>query len=433
MKLPFSVFYRSDRHTYYVAFKNEENGRYLPAISTKKTKEADALRQAWIWYREGIPGRGGQLDLKARCLRDTIRHSDIAPSDAEFIIGELKRRGLILSCVFAGAADAVRLTDYLEEFWDFDRSPYVREKLRADHSIHRNYVNGMLSNVKKYWLPFFPSMLLGGLLPSDIERFIENLSGIKSEKKDKFLSSDRKNAIIKAGTIPLRWAYRKGKIGRDVTQGHILFSGKSAERAILTPQLAASVFSQEWADERCKVANMTAMVTGLRAGELQGLRFGDIGNDCLMVRHSWNYYDKLKTTKNNEERIVELPFPLVLRSLRYIASLNPHGVSEESYVFWAGKSSKKPMEQNLFLAGLRESLKASGLSEAAVKGFTFHGWRHFYTTYMRKKVEDKLLQSQTGHKALPMLDHYSAHRLPGDRDKIRDAQVEVFSSLLPSG
>ena len=432
MKLPFSVFYRSDRHTYYVAFKNEETGRYLPAISTKKTKEADAVRQAWVWFREGVPFKGGSLDLKARSLRDTIRHSDVSLSDAEFIISELKRRGLILSCVFAGAADAVRLVDFLEEFWDFERSPYIREKLRAEHSIHKNYCRSMRGNVKKYWIPFFPSVLLGELLPGDIERFIEYLSGIRSDK-DQPLSNVRKNDIIKAGTVPLRWAYRKGRVGQDVTRGLMLFSGKTGERAILTPQLAASIFAQEWADERSKVANMTAMVTGLRAGELQGLCVGDLGDDCLLVRRSWNRTDKLKPTKNNTERAVELPFPSVLRSLRYIASLNPHGYSKDSWVFWSSLSANKPMEQRLFLHGLRDSLKASGVSEAAANGFSFHGWRHFFTTYMRKKVDDKLLQSQTGHKTIPMLNRYSDHLLPGDRDKIREAQREVFSSLLPSG
>jgi hypothetical protein len=50
---------------------------------------------------------------------------------------------------------------------------------------------------------------------------------------------------------------------------------------------------------------------------------------------------------------------------------------------------------------------------------------------MRNKVEDKLLQSQTGHKTLSMLERYSAHRLCGDRDKIQEAQLDVFSSLLP--
>ena len=381
MKLPFSVFYRSDRHTYYVAFKNEETGRYLPAISTKKTKEADAVRQAWVWFREGIPHKGGSLDLKARSLRDTIQHSAVSLSDAEFIISELKRRGFILSCVFAGAADAVLFADFLEEFWDFERSPYIREKLRAEHSIHQHYANQMMYIVKKYWVPFFPSVLLGGLLPGDIERFVENLSSIKSAK-DHFLSGVRKNSIIKAGTIPLRWAYRKGKIGQDVTRGLVFFSGKTGERQILTPQLASSIFNQKWADERSKVANMTAMVTGLRAGELQGLCMGDLGDDCLLVRHSWNRADKLKLTKNNTERVVELPFPSVLRSLRYIASLNPHGVGKDSWVFWSSLSAKKPMEQRLFLNGLRDSLKASGVSEAAANGYSFHGWRHFFTTYM---------------------------------------------------
>jgi len=242
--LPFSVFLRGKRPYYYVAFKNEETGCFLPAISTKKTKEDAAIHQAWVWYRKGIPFKGGSLDLKARSLRDTIRHSDISPSDAEFIISELKRRGFILSCVFAGAADAVLFADFLEEFWDFERSPYIREKLRAEHSIHRNYVNGMFGDVKKYWLPFFPSVLLGELLPCDIERFVENLSDIKSAK-DQFLSSIRKNSIIKAGAIPLRWAYRKGKIVQDVTRDLIFFSGKSSERAILTPQLAASIFSNK--------------------------------------------------------------------------------------------------------------------------------------------------------------------------------------------
>jgi integrase len=46
---------------------------------------------------------------------------------------------------------------------------------------------------------------------------------------------------------------------------------------------------------------MLAMVTGMRAGEIQGLRVQDLGKDCLYIRHSWNRVDGLKTTKNNEK------------------------------------------------------------------------------------------------------------------------------------
>jgi hypothetical protein len=185
MVYPFSIFLRGKRPYYYVAFKNEEIGKYLPAISTGKTKEADAFKQAWAWYRGGIPRKGGPVDIKAASLRDTIRRADISPEDAKFIISDLKRRCLILSCVFSGAPDSVLLADFLIGFWDWEKSPYIYKKLSIEHSIHRNYVHGVIYDIKKYWTGFFPSVLLGELLPNYSERFIDYLSGIKKKKNEK--------------------------------------------------------------------------------------------------------------------------------------------------------------------------------------------------------------------------------------------------------
>jgi len=427
--LPFSVFLRGKRPYYYVQFKNDETGAYLPAISTKKSKYDDAVRQAWAWYRTGILYKNAVLDIKTYSLRDSIRRASLTAEDAEFIIDELKQRGFVVSCIFAGAVDSVRFADFLSEFWDWERSPYVREKLRAEHSIHKRHVKQMLRDIKKYWIPFFPSVLLGDFLSADLDRFVDHLSNVR-HGDNKPLSNVRKNCIIKAGTIPLRWAYKKRKIEIDITRDLILFSDKTAVRPILTPEQAASVFTQEWSDLRCKVANMTAMVTGLRAGELQGLQLDDIGDGFLRVRHSWNCIDKLKTTKTNTERIVELPFPFVLQSLRYIASLNPH--ENGTFVFWSSRLGNKPMEQRLFVLALRDALVYSGFNKSEI--MTFHAWRHFFTTYMRPRLEDdKLLQSQTGHKTIAVMERYADHLRSGDRDKIRDAQLEVFSALLPSG
>ena len=339
--LPFSVFLRGSRPFYYVAFKNEETGKYLPAISTKKTTEKEAAKQAWVWYREGVPHKGVSLDLKAYSLQDSIHRASISPPDAEYIVDELKRRGLVVSCVFAGTPGSVLFTDFLAEFWDWDRSPYIREKLRAEHSIHRNYVTAMARVAKNYWAPFFPSELLGELLPGDLDRFVDHLSAIRyGEKKDRALSNVRKNDILKAGVVPLRWAYKKRKIELDVTRDLVFFSDQTAKRIILSPQQAAAIFAREWEDRRSYIANMTAMVTGLRAGELQGLQTADLGDGCLLVRHSWNRCDKLKTTKTNSERKVELPFSFVLQSLRYIASQNPHGFGPDSFVFWSSLSAE---------------------------------------------------------------------------------------------
>jgi hypothetical protein len=52
---------------------------------------------------------------------------------------------------------------------------------------------------------------------------------------------------------------------------------------------------------------------------------------------------------------------------------------------------------------------------------------------MRERVTEKLLQSQTGHKTLAMLEHYSDHRKAGDREQIQTAQIEAFGGLIPSG
>jgi len=220
-------------------------------------------------------------------------------------------------------------------------------------------------------------------------------------------------------------------IDKDVTQGITWFSGKAAERQILTPELAAAIFKVQWKDERARLANMLAMVTGMRAGEIQGLRVQDLGKDCLYIRHSWNRLDGLKTPKTNESRTVEVPFPGLIQDLLTLAATNPHGQSMDGYVFWAEKISDKPMEATLFNDGLREALIQAGMSEKLAKVYTFHCWRHYFTSYMRERVTEKLLQQQTGHKALVMLNHYSGHKIAGDRERIRQAKIETFGGLLP--
>ena len=61
----------------------------------------------------------------------------------------------------------------------------------------------------------------------------------------------------------------------------------------------------------------------------------------------------------------------------------------------------------------------------------FHGWRHFYTSYMVKGLDKKLLKSQTGHRTDDMLAHYADHELDGERETIRAVQRKTFAGLLP--
>ena len=251
----------------------------------------------------------------------------ITKADAVFICKELQWKGFLKSYVLAESKQAVDFGDYLRGFWDYENSPYIKEKLRKKHGIHRRYVMGQAQAAEKYWISFFPGMVLGEISWENVDAFISHLEGLP-------VSAKWKNRIISSGAISLKWAFHRGMIGADVSAGHTKFSGEAAERPLLTPELVAAVLRVPWDDERAKLANMLAMVTGM--------------------------------------------------------------------------------------------------SKESVFAYTFHGWRHYFTAYMRDRVNEKLLQRQTGHKTLAMLDHYSDHLKAGDREQIQAAQIETFGGLIPS-
>ncbi|MCL2381207.1 MAG: site-specific integrase [Treponema sp.] len=356
-------------------------------------------------------------------LKDVVRKIK-AGEEAETLLTELRRMGWVKSYVQSETPGAVDFLSFLTEFWSWDTSPYIREKQRKSHGIHRRHCNIQGRAISLYWEPFFKGRFLGDITATDIDAFIDHIG-------DMDLSASRKNAVIKAGTKPLRWAFSKGKIDRDPTRGHTMFAGEERKRDILNPTIAAAAFRTVWNDERTKLANMLAAVTGMRNGEILALRLQDLGPDCVYVQGSWNKEDGRKLPKNNKIRTVEIPFPGLINMLVEQGKQNPWGVSPDSFIFWSTTRSKVPMQGQNFGRGLREALMQVGFTaEEAVK-YSFHGWRHFFTSYMIRKLDKKLLKSQTGHLTDVMLNYYGDHETEGDREIIQAKQLETFAGLLP--
>jgi integrase len=413
-----------------VQFKNETTGDFMPAISTKQTSKADAVKTAWNWYTAGVPEKGGSRKVEKHTLIDSIKKLDMTTDDAENIIKELQRKGLVKSAIIAGSRADRDFIEYLAEFWDYEKSPYVKEKLRKSHGIHKMHCVRSAAITSNYWKPFFTGRLLGSIERDDIEVFIDKISTVR-RKNGNALAAKYKNTIVNVGVTALRWAYSKSMINTDVTQGIVFFAGKSKERQILTPETVEALFSHDWQDGRAKLANMLACVTGMRAGEILGLRGLDLGEGCLYVQHSWNEIDGLKTTKNNENRVVLVAFPAVMVALVELARSNPYGQGADGFVFYSDTVPEKPFDGHILLKKLRAALVDIGLSQDSAKQYTFHSWRHFYTSYMKPKLDAKLVQSQTGHKTLAMLELYGSHETAGDIQKIQTAQRAVFGGLLP--
>jgi hypothetical protein len=66
----------------------------------------------------------------------------------------VKAAGFFENLCNDGSRQAVDFPLFLANFWDYDNSPYVREKLRKNHGIHRNYTAGQKQVVEKYRGPF---------------------------------------------------------------------------------------------------------------------------------------------------------------------------------------------------------------------------------------------------------------------------------------
>lgn len=422
---PFTVFKRKGRRFYSVRFKDEKNGGYLKEVSTNQTDQSEAIKTAWKWYSSGkIKLAHGKTEaIENLSVYDTLRKKDISNEEADKVLELLRERGILKSYVRAGKNNDVPLVLYLSDFWTWEKSEYIKEKLKCGKTVGKSHVAENFRMVKNYWIPYFNNVLLGELTRQDLKNFQSHLMELK-------ISNATRNHVWICGAQALRYAFQNELLERDITAGLTGFYGKSKTREILTPELAAAVFSVEWSDQRAYLANMLAMCTGMRAGEIRALRKMDLGKSCIYVNHSWNDEEGLKAPKNGEARIVQLPFPQIIRALLELAETNPYTEgSMEGFIFYATIPGK-PLEIHVFLDSLRTALEKTGMSKDDARKYCFHSWRHFYAAYMKDHVNAKLLQSQTGHKTLSMLEHYANHKISGDDEQIQAAQTELFGAIV---
>lgn len=343
--------------------------------------------------------------------------ADLGIEDGKKILEILRFKGVF---PLRGRDEDTGFIKFLENFWDWDKSPYIKERLLQEHSIHKRYVYRCNCAIKRYWIPWFGRELrLKDVSRQQIQDFI--LSFIDNPS---LRSASGRNDVIKTGTIALRWAFSRGIILEDVTQGLTLFSSKPAETVILTQQVAKDLFCRPWKHKKAMMANKLAMLTGLRAGEIQALKKADIGSDYIFVRHSWNKMDGLKVPKNGCERRVYVPFTCFLQEL-------VEGIQDNEDFIFSQLNRKEPMDAKCWLRELRRELLNMGLDKEFVGKVKFHSWRHFYTTHLRAsgKLAPHLVQELTGHKSLAMLNHYGSHGLASKEEQMKAVIYEVFKGV----
>ncbi|MCI7565986.1 MAG: hypothetical protein MST05_04705 [Treponema sp.] len=117
---------------------------------------AEAKRKVMEWIVTGnIPVRVNSKDSKVQSIEkirlfNDLRTVDFDTEDIETIIKILKERNYLYSAVPKSAKGSIPIEDFLENFWDFEKFPYVREKLGKKQSIHRQYCATLMSRTRLY-------------------------------------------------------------------------------------------------------------------------------------------------------------------------------------------------------------------------------------------------------------------------------------------
>ena len=141
---------------------------YLRPSEKKERKKSD---DRWVaWFRDPVngaklPKNRINIDTLNERLYGGMRVHITSKSEAYRIAQDALSKGVVFDYV---KEQKPRLAAYIEEFWDYDRSPYIKRKRVEGSKITRAYAVNMGRAFVKHCLPYIPVDLpLDGFTPSD--------------------------------------------------------------------------------------------------------------------------------------------------------------------------------------------------------------------------------------------------------------------------
>ncbi|MFP3041220.1 site-specific integrase [Treponema primitia] len=445
MRQKFYIYRRKGNPIYFARF-TDEGGGTLTERSTGCTGRDAAIFTVSGWLRDGLPPnkrRGNKTRLieaeaTLQGILTTIAKADTLDADSALeIVTALRDRGLIaIPTVKAGPGNVDFIT-FLENLWDYEKSPYIRERLAYGISAGKKHCYECSGKIKRYVKPYFNGQELSRITRESIKIFSFSLV-------DRGLSHASVNNIMAPVLTALKFAFKENMIPVDPTAGIMRFSAKTKPRGILTLDEAGELFKKLWncSDLRAYTASKLAATTGLRIGEVQALKKGDFKDGILTVSHAWSAIDGLKCPKSGKPREIPL-LPEIEVALKNLLEQNPFKETEDAFLFYSSLADK-PMDGKLILLELKAAMDSvneerkkenpeSQIINWRDRRVCFHSWRHFFISYASKILEKQKAMAISGHLTESVFNHYADHGESKDLDQAREAMAEVFGKVLDFG
>lgn len=445
---------------YKVCFVNTETGKVTNTKSTHTKNKFEANMIASSWVTKGAPEKRTspsrafnlqQADSSSIDLNSVAQR--LTREEASLLIDLLNKRfnfvssadclntipnnsvNLVPNVQSANAekvSDSTKpifLIETLSNFWDFENSEYVKKRIARGYDIKQRNCKEKLGIVKRYWAKYFDAdRTVQSLTSRELDDFLMYL---RTEKK---LSADTVNKTMTAGNMAFEFLIKEGLITSNPLTCVERFKVNAKKRGIPTETEMKKLMelNWDWTDSVNKLAFKVAALFGLRAGEISGLQVCDIdaNADLLYIRHSWNDTDKLKDTKNGDDRIIPIEHGVALELLMN-ARRNPD-YSDTSFVFWSPKVAGQPMWPSSFEDDFYLAMQKIGISEEQRKerNIVFHSLRHYCATQIAQRASLEIAMKILGHRTEEMTRLYSEHETQMKLNNAKEVLAQGWNVLI---
>ncbi|GHV93112.1 hypothetical protein AGMMS50268_36150 [Spirochaetia bacterium] len=303
--------------------------------------------------------------------------------------------------------------EFARGWWDFETCQYTKSR-NARNTLTQRYVNDAAYTVKKYIKPYFEKTRIDLITDTMIDNWLLSLLDLGLKK------STANNAYNIFRTM-LTYACRKLRLipsnPFDVVQK--LGSDKNPDEendedeidlgkmSVLTLEELRLLFPENWEDVWTKklyyVLNKLAACTGMRLGELLGLKARYVCNGYVYVRKQ---FDSLgyRNVKTKKPRYIPIPRG-VEDDLRELIAQNGEG-----FVFVLRPHAAQPVSRASVTIEYHRALEKIGIPREvqSKRGLHMHSWRHFFNAFLlMENITDDKVMALTGHSTKQMKERYT--------------------------
>jgi integrase len=325
--------------------------------------------------------------------------------------------------------------DYIYNFWDYEKSDYIKEKIKEGKQQKKSHPLEMQGIINRYYRPYFKQSFLCEITEESLTEFLvylrTEINHIKKTKKEikSGLSASTVKLARNAAIVPLRYAKRKRIIKTFDFDIVIKPNGDFEERGILNRDQVDALFKLQWRDKRafliCKIASQAAA----RIGEIRALRVCDIFEDRINIQHSWSDDDGgLKCTKNRTTRTIPILPDLYQEIVNYMKQEKL--TMNLNNLLFPGKKKEKPYSHKQINKEFYLMLEKLGISETERinSNIVFHSWRHYGAKHLAENTDRNTGMAILGHKTPNLFDRYSNHTDKETFSKMTKAIQDCFGN-----